>query len=264
MKKMTGIASIVLSSCLHAGTVGEIPTTSPYFVSVGAGYAWSRDAGVRNPDPAFWDPSVNGYDENLGSMGFYSLAAGRSVHPYVDLSFSFLKHLEGNYQKHQFSPVADTPGFTGQSRTRFFKLDNTAYLVNASLHPAESMFETVGISVMPFVGAGIGLGHNVVKDFHTVSLVPTTGNSVGSTTSIGNNNSRTGFAWQANAGLNLRPANGPFSFDVGYRYFDGGRFETARTVLINTGTPTGFSTASRGLSGHLKTNELVFGINWHA
>ncbi len=42
------------------------------------------------------------------------------------------------------------------------------------------------------------------------------------------------FSWQGSLGLNFRPAQSHLSVDIGYRYFDGGKFEGPSLVYTNS------------------------------
>lgn len=250
MKKL-GILTLLISLPLHAGTMGEPTSPSyPWFASIGTGYSWTLKPGIKNPDPTFWDFSVQGYDSSLGDRGFYTFALGKQVHEYLDLSLSYLAHEEFNYQKYQ-TGVSSTPNFSGSVRNRYFKLNNRALLINGFLHPASSWYQVASIELTPFIGAGLGYARNKVNDFHTVATVNVNNTFIGSTTTIGNEGNRNSFAWQGTIGLNLRPQQSHFSVDFGYRYFDGGKFEGPRATY---GNQEGWLSA-KPWSGRLKANQ---------
>lgn len=206
-----------------------------WFASIGTGYSWTRLPGIVNPDPSFWDASLQGYDANLGNRGFYAFALGKQVHEYIDISLSYINNEVFHYQKFQSSVgTGNTPGFTGNRRTRFFDLSNRAVLANAFLHPAQAWTALFGIDLTPFAGAGIGVAQNEVRNFYTVGTENVAGVSVGSTSSISSSETKNYFAWQASAGLNFRPARSHLSVDVGYRYYDGGKFSGSSTVYTNS------------------------------
>lgn len=147
---MSLIALCVSSLSLHAGTMGEVVSpVYPWFASIGTGYSWTEKPGIVNPNPAFWDFSLQGYDSDLGDRGFYTFAVGKQIHQYIDISLSYLDHEVFNYQKFQTSPpgTSGTPGFTGGSRTRYFELDNKALLVNGYLHSGQAWTSLASIVI---------------------------------------------------------------------------------------------------------------------
>ncbi|BCA96239.1 hypothetical protein TUM19329_26000 [Legionella antarctica] len=231
--------------------MGDTRPLYPWFASIGTGYSWTNEPGIINPDPTFWDFSNEGYDSPLGNKGFYTFSIGKQVHEYVDLSLMYLNHEVFNYQKFQ-TGGGTTVGFTGTSRTRYFQLQNRALLVNGFLHPANYLYNPVGLELTPYIGGGIGFSNNEVQDFHTVGTTTVAGVAIGSTSSIGDDTSRNKFAWQGTVGLNIRPQQSHLSANIGYRYFDGGRFEGPGTVFTNS---DGFET-SIPWSGRLKANQL--------
>ncbi|QBR85076.1 porin family protein [Legionella israelensis] len=235
MNKKLSFLAFFTSLPLYAGAMGEVvPPDYPWFASIGTGYSWTEKPGIKNPDPAVWDPAIQGYDASLGDRGFYTFAIGKQVHQYVDISVSYLNHEVFDYQKFQSGALAGQPGFTGNERTRFFRLSNRALLVNGFLHPNRSWANFLGIELMPFVGGGIGFSHNEVRDFHTIGNIVVAGIPIGSTSSIGKPSSKNSFSWQGSLGLNFRPAQSHLSVDIGYRYFDGGKFEGSSLIYTNS------------------------------
>lgn len=251
-KKIFSIAAFASSFALHAGTMGPVEPAYPWFASIGTGYAWSQNSGISNPDPNFWDASSQGYNAPLGDRGFYSFAIGKQVHSMIDVSLSYINPENFNYQKFQ-SSVSATPGFTGDERVRFFTLDNRALLVNMFVHPLETYFTIANIGLTPFAGAGIGYARNKVYNFYTVGTVAVGGTSVGSTTSIGlRDSNKNAFAWQGSLGVNINPNLSHFSVDVGYRYYDGGKFQGPGPIY----TETASYLVGAPWQGRLKTNQL--------
>lgn len=65
MKKKLGIAAIVFSLPLYAGTMGASAEVNPWYASIGTGFSWTELPGIKNPNPAQWDSSVQGYDSPI-------------------------------------------------------------------------------------------------------------------------------------------------------------------------------------------------------
>ncbi|WP_058441243.1 outer membrane protein [Legionella brunensis] len=250
-KRLSLIIFSILSFPSYAGTLGEDVLVYPWFGSIGTGYSWTEKPGIVNPNPAQWAFSAEGYDADLGNRGFYSFALGKQVHDYIDVSISYLVHEVFNYQKFQTAPPGISGPATGDIRTRYFDLDNRAILVNGFLHPMKAWSNFANVAFTPFIGGGIGYAYNEVRDFHTVARLVAAGVPIGSITSIGNPASRSSFAWQASAGVSLKPQQSHFSVDVGYRYYDGGKFEGSSRVFGNADGFVGLSP----WEGRLKANQ---------
>lgn len=259
MNKKIGLIAMLASLPLYAGTMGEVSPGLPWFVSIGTGYSWSVKPGIENPNPAIWDFSNEGYDSPLGNRGFYTFSIGKQVHQYIDLSLTYLDHEVFNYQRFQ-TGGSDTIGFTGNARTRYFQLDNKALLVSGFLHPAQYLYSMVGIELTPYVGAGLGYAKNEVRDFHTVGSTTVAGVAIGSISSIGTATGKNAFAWQGTVGLNLRPQQSHVSTNIGYRYFDGGKFEGPSSIFTNSNGDL----ASTPWTGRLKTNQLFVEFKYTA
>lgn len=262
-KKIIAIALLTNSLSLHAGTIiipenpakPENPFRS-WFAAIGTGYSWTKTPGIVNPNPAQWDFSQQGYDSPLGNRPFYTFEIGKKVHPYFDISINYIYNQQFNYQKFQTGTSA-TPDFTGNARHRFFNLNNQALFLNAFVHPAEPSFAIANIGVTPFAGLGIGYSRSSMSNFHTVSTVNINGNLIGSTSTIGPDTNSDAFAWQGSVGLNITPDNSPLSVDIGYRYFDGGKFKGPNTVF----TGAIFQDATPW-TGHLKANQLFVSLKY--
>ncbi len=235
---------------VYAGTMGGEVKNNPWYAAIGTGYSWTMLPGINNPNPTEWDDSVQGYNSTLGDRGFYTFEAGKQVHSFIDASLMYINHEPFNYQMYQ-SGVSDTEGFTGNMRNRYFNLGNRALLVSGFLHPAEAYYTLGDVGMKPYIGIGIGYASNLVNNFYTVGsqLVDTV--NVGSTSSIGNPVYTNSFAWQGTGGVNFA-ANQHVSIDVGYRYYDGGKFNTSSEVFAES---VGLTAASPW-SGRLQANQL--------
>ena len=225
---------------------------------VGAGYAFSLKAGIKNPDPAFWDFAFEGYDRHLESAPFFFIGFGKKW-CCLDFDISYSYYRPFHYKKFQ-TGVSATPGFTGPSRTRFFDLEHENILFTATFDPKWRYlcYRFCGLQVNPLLGIGIGAGIHHVNNFHTVGFSPTA--LVGSTTSIGKRVTTTSFAWQALAALRFQFGCSPLSLDIGYRYYDGGRFFGPGTVVSNTPTGLGAKQSGKPWRGTLRANEIYLDL----
>jgi len=248
-------AAVVVSSSAATKTNNEA-TMGPWYAFVGTGFAWTLNTGVSNPDPTNWDFANEGYDSDLGHGGFYSLGFGRSITDYLHLDLSYTNYATMHYQKYQTGQGTKI-GSTGNTRTRFFDVDSQSVLINFILQPIEGTFtaQLGDVSVFPFIGAGIGAGFNRVTNFHTVS-------SLGSVTTIGDPNNNTDFAWQGTVGLTAHPNCSHLYLDVGYRYFDGGKFKSADVFTINTPGSLGAKASAAPLQGRFKSNQAYANLRY--
>lgn len=242
---------MMVSSSLLAGSMGDEKIHRPWFVAIGTGYSWTLLPGIDNPNPSEWDASEQGYNSNLGNRGFLTFTLGKAIHEWVDVSVMSMMHENFNYQMFQ-SGFSSTPAFTGNQRNRYFTLNNKSILFNAFVHP-EKFYEYQSMSYRPFISAGIGYAYNYINNFYTVgNQVEGDGlPNVGSTDSIGSPVGTNAFAWQGSAGLSFHVKEYPVSFNTGYRYYDGGRFNGPSNIYTND---SGFL-ASSPWSGQLKANQ---------
>lgn len=264
LKKICGALLIVSSlASTSANASGALPMQKsepacfPWYVLLGTGYAWSEKVGTSNPDPHIWDFANEGYDARIGNEAFYTLGIGREIGDYLNTDLSYTSFSQFHYQKNQTGSSTSNPGFTGNSRTRFYDLDNKNVLINLMLHPAYSsrfILQVGEMNIIPFIGAGAGIGINRVGNFHTVT-------QEGATTSISKPETTTAFAWQGSAGLSLHPEKSHFFFDLGYRYYDGGKYETSDEALVNVGGANGtLLTNLPRWKGRLTTNQIFANV----
>ncbi len=259
LRKMCLLA-LTASLPLHAGTMGTTTAVdeNPWYASIGTGFSWTQLPGIDNPDPSIWDASAQGYNSSLGNRGFYTFEVGKQVHQYIDVSVMYMNHETFNYQMFQ-SGTSNTMGFTGDQRNRYFNLNNRSLLVSGFLHPDHSVYQLSTVNMKPFIGAGIGYALNQVNNFYTVGSTLVNGTAIGSTDSIGNKVNTNSFAWQGSVGLNFSPENSHLSLDAGYRYYDGGKFNTSNHIYVQGASGFGTSVA---WSGKLQANQLFIDLKY--
>lgn len=256
MKKICSLLALFSSLPLHAGTIGEQLLENNWYGAIGGGYSWSLSPGITNPNPSEWDASTEGYNSSLGNRGFYTFEIGKQVQHYVDVSLMYLNHETFNYQMFQ-QGLSNTEGFTGDSRNRYFNLNNRALLVSGFIHPDHDWYKISTFELSPFIGGGVGYALNHIDNFYTVGTVNVSGTAIGSTSSIGNPVNTNSFAWQATAGLSIKPRS-HLSLDVGYRYYDGGNFN-ASSVIYSNSAGLGFATP---WTGRLSANQLFVDLRY--
>lgn len=229
-----------------------------WYGKIQTGYAYSIKAGINNPNPNEWDASIQGYDARLGGSPFVEVGFGRSFAYYLraDVSYTFFDTF--HYEKFQ-TGISQTEGFTGDHRVRFFDLDHQNIMFNLSLYPEKhAYFSFWGLDFSPFIGIGVGAGFSRVSHFYTVAYA----SSIGSTTSLGLKTNKSSFAWQGFGGFRIHPCASFMNLDLGYRYYDGGKFRGPSNVYVNTADFQGAPALSTPFEGKLKTHQFIISFNF--
>lgn len=263
-------SSLFVSSVSLADTVSYKDqvkaTVNPWYVLLGTGYAWSRDAGIDNPSFPQWDSAVQGYDSDLGNSAFTSFGVGKQFWNYFNFDATYTYYANDfDYQKYQ----TNTDSTQIVNRTRYFELTNQSILFNLTLHSGPDLYalKLNPVSIYPFASVGIGASFNRVSDFHTVLYVqetpaPTSPNFTADT-SIGTSDTTTAsFAWQGSVGLSVQPTNGYMVFDIGYRYYDGGTFNGPDEIIANNPVAQGAVIPVTAWDGTLTTNQVFLNVRF--
>ncbi|STY31297.1 Opacity protein and related surface antigens [Legionella wadsworthii] len=258
-KILSYAALTILFNSTYAGAMGELkscPDLScmPWFLEFGSGISWSNTSHIEF-NPIHWNPSPDGYDNRLGTVPLYTAGIGYRFSPLasVDLSYSYRGIYV--YKKHQsFQPSNNVNPFG--DRTRFFDLNSNSIMFQGTLYGqgwSDKLAYEIGNFglIQPIIGGGVGVSYNSISNFHTV-LDATQG-----ITSVMQDLTRASFAWQLNAGIELKKNR--FSLDAGYRYFNAGTFVTNDALITRldalTGAPITTETIP-GWSSSLSANEL--------
>ncbi len=241
MKKTIALSSAsLIFSCMSvfAGTMGTLlPESSPWYIAVNVGYSFAMDANI-SVNPAIWDNATQGYSDNLGATTAVGLGIGTYIGNAFHIDLRGERRGDYKYSKFQTGSSA-TPGFTGDVRTRSFKVTSNALMLSGWLDLGtfwNNLVWNVGaVSLQPFVGAGVGVNYMDVHDFHTV------GAGFGSMGryQIGSiNSSSTGsdVAWHGAAGLSAQ-ITPKATLSVGYNYFDGGKLSFPSYIDSSTSSP---------------------------
>ncbi len=232
------------------------PLDKKWYGTISSGYAYSLKANISYPG-LDWDQAFQGYETHLGGSSFYSFSFGRSLYDHLKCDFSYTVYQGFHYQKFQ-TGFSDTPGFSGRARTRFFDLDHQSLLFNIGFYPENKLyFSIIGLDISPYLGVGLGWGFHRVYHFYTIA----NSSDAGSSTSIGDKQNNTSFAWQTAAGIRIHPINSCISLDLGYRFYVGGRFSSSSNIYSNTPDFLGASDKTSKWRGVLKTNQITLSLN---
>lgn len=249
--------SLSISSAVIAGTMGPVVKAESWYLVGGAGYSWSRDADIT-VDPTIWDFSRQGYSDDLDSAALLFFGVGRYITDYLRLDARFEHRGDYDYSKYQTGENIGVAGFTGDVRTRKFKLESNSVMVNGwldlgNLSP-KLLWQTGTFSIQPFVGGGIGVDYLNVKDFRTISAPFGAGRH--EIASVNQTSTASEFAWRLGAGLSAQLTERT-SLAVGYDYFDGGKIPFPSYILSSLSAPSGRTGVSvTPWNGSLTANEV--------
>jgi hypothetical protein len=273
MKKNVA-AMLCLSSLVgtaFAGTMGEVKTCPdascmPWFVEFGTGASFSNSASINyHPSYNIWPVPTTTYDGSLGTVPIYMAGIGYTVSPLLKIDASYSYRGIYKYAKH-FEYLNNGAGNNSAPNTRYFNLTSNSLMFSATLyakglegsHPElmnRLVKEIDGYGyIQPIIGGGIGVSYNTVTNFHTII------DNTYWMTNAKQDSTFAAFAWQLNAGLDWQVTE-RFSFDVGYRYFNAGRFNSADACINRINSTTGsFVTPawSPNWQAILSANEVYF------
>ncbi len=256
--------TLLSSGIASAGTMGPIDTFKPTsYVKLGSGGSYSMNTHINanNASSVFWDATPEGYNSSLGKTALYSAAFGYNYSPLISADMEFIYRPSYSYSKFQTSTDQGTVNPLG-NKTRRFNLESNSLMANAYLHGA-GWSDKLKINVHdhfnlePFIGGGVGVSFNTLSNFHSVL----TDNTIASTMA---DHFKTSVAWQLSAGLELLSDNA-FSLAAGYRYYNGGRFESNNYLLANRATAANTGLGLHPItpwSGILQANEFFITFSY--
>lgn len=245
MRKLTSIlaASYIMgfSSIAISGDMGPLPKGEPWYLVGGIGYSDSRDARIT-VDPTIWDNAVQGYSNDLGSSALLFAGIGRPLTDYLRFDVRVEHRGDYEYSKFQTGVNVGTPGFTGDVRTRKFKLSSDSLMFNGWLDLGQIsqnlLWQSDRITIQPFVGGGIGVDYLNVKDFLTIAAPFGAGRN--EVASVNQTTTDSTFAWHVSGGLSAQLTERT-TVAVGYKYFDGGDIPFPSFILSSLSAPSGRS-----------------------
>jgi len=234
--------------------------TAAAFLSIGGGYSWSEKASIR-ASSIDWDPAPQGYNSNVKQSEVYTAGIGYHFSVPVSILFETGYRPSFKYSRYQSSVASGTPGFLGV-KTRHFRLSSLAFLFDAFLNKRGDVFNwkpSALFTIAPFIGAGLGVSYNNVYDFHSVQPIPP-GKKAHPIHSIENNKVHAAFAGQVLAGFVFKVSK-RFSFDLGYRWFYGGKF-LSNNYLIDVSLGSTYPESTTQWKGVLRANEIFLNLNY--
>jgi opacity protein-like surface antigen len=234
------------NKCTNAGDI---------FLSLEAGASFSTEASMQvttgNPE-TLWDSTPQGYNSDLGNSAVWGGGIGYQINKLLAVEIEAAHRDSFEYKKFQTSP-----GTPLGNKTRYFDLKNTTVMTNLFLNGSglkgPFSYTNKYYVVDPFVTGGIGWAYNTVDNFHTIEA------SNHARVSMEKSNSRSAFAYQLGAGINVR-TNKNFSVGVGYRFLDAGSF-SSNTYIEAEGTTPALDIPA--WKGDLRTNEVYLNLNYY-
>lgn len=242
MRKTCAFLALLSTWAVYAESMGITDIENPWYGSIGAV--------LTKTNPNRLEIPAEHYNNSLANRGFYTFEIGKQVQHYVDVSLMYLNHETFNYQMYQ-QRIANTGKLPSNSVNHNINLNNRALLVSGFLHPDHDWYKISTVSLSPFIGGGVGYALNQIDSFYPTGSTPVNRSAIGSSSPQSTNS----FAWQASAGLSIHPVT-HLSLDVGYRYYDGGTFDTSNPSFSNTNTHSSSLSLTTPWAGHLSTNQL--------
>lgn len=250
--------------CNPYPSLNQVVCCHPFEIILQLGDSYSNRSHIT-ADPRNWDPSPEGYSNDLDKSVVYAAGVGYQWTPLFSTNVLVSHRPSFDYRKFQTSGAVETPGFLAD-KTRFFDFQNTDIMFDAIFHSG-------GISrclawqvnccndIQIFFGGGVGVAYNTVSNFHTEPEGTIPGDPVRfPIASVIPNETKSDFAWDLTAGLEWRSCN-RFIVGVGYRYLDGGDFQS-NNYVVNTQPDGRLPHRVHPWKGDFTTNEVYLSIGY--
>jgi opacity protein-like surface antigen len=224
-------------------------TPSQLYLRADIGYAWSKDAKIRDVGSAPGSflfcgnaaCSAPGALNDIGDSYVIGAGVGYRVNPNIrtELALAY----RGGFDLDQADAGAPPTTFRG-------KIQNWTAMLNGYYD-----FE-VGGPWKPYVTAGVGVARNKVKTISATNPASATLPALFSNFQLAGDTD-TSFAWTLGAGVGYAVAP-RLTLELGYRYADLGDLKVpAQTVNFNPG-PVSYA----GAQGELKSHEITLGFRF--
>ena len=206
-KRTLGIAFAVIGIVLCFSVIKANAVEPGFYLRVGVGYSWSKDADFREDDPAsnpflfiVWPSSVGG--DVLDDIGDSPIISAGFGYRFNEI---FRTDITASYRWGFELDEMDLAGTAYQA-----DIESTALMVNGYYDIPVDLG-----SFKPFVGAGIGMARNKLDNLAWDDGIAS-GSLPGGT--------ETGFAWQLMLGAAVQ-INDRYAIEFGYRYYDAGEIK---------------------------------------
>jgi hypothetical protein len=201
-----------------------------------------------------WAFALNGYRDDLGISPMYGLGFGYQFIKAFRSDITIEYRPTYSYRRFQITPLSPLG-----NRTRKFRLSNLSFFLNGYLcfEGFNGAYKTHWVTIAPFIGAGIGISYNEVRNFHSISKA-----TLGRVFSMMADRLKAALSAQAQAGLDFTWPH--WAIGIGYRFFYGGKFKTANYFLDN---PNDDPIGAEGVTfpswkGRLMSNEAFLNLRY--
>ncbi|MFI4955973.1 MAG: outer membrane protein [Gammaproteobacteria bacterium] len=229
-------ASIILPLIFSSVAYANEPLLDKFFLGVQGGASFSIQSSldvVTGPNTVTdWDPAPEGYNDNEGDAAVWGGSVGYRVNP------NFLTELEVTTRNDYEYEKVQTGAYP---KTRHFKLNNTSVMAVGTVQSNYSRWFD------PFLRVGLGVAFNEVTDFHST-------HADGSVSAAMEDNTVSSFAFEVGGGLNFHATHN-ILLSLGYRYFNGGEFESDNKLK----SP---AMDIKPWEGYLRANEVYLAFNY--
>ena len=229
-----------------------------------SGYAWAKNAGVINPDPAHFEnvTILDSDDGKLSNVPFGGFALLRNFNDWLSAGFSFESYGLFAYQRSHLNTqaLATTKEFVGPNYSRSFTLSHQSVMLETFLNLPNKWQVALGNTrIKPVLGGGLGIGITNLFDFQTCSFDSVHDDT--QITTIGSNNIKKSLAWCFETGINFQTIGSEVSFGISYRYYHGGQFASGTRYQFNDFVNMGNVLDLPAWTGTIKANELKMYIS---
>jgi opacity protein-like surface antigen len=248
MKPSAFVATLAAALTLTvSGSALAQGAVSPLYLRVDAGYAWSKDAEIRDNGvvPGSFLICGNAPCTSPGSLNdigdSYVIGAGVGYRVAPNIRAELAVAYRGGFELDEGDVVAPTPT-TFQGKIRSW---------NAMLNGYYDF--DFGAPWKPYVMAGIGAARNKFKTISGTNPSSVTLPAFFSNFQLAGD-SETSFAWQLGLGVGYAISAGR-TLEFGYRYVDLGDLKIPAQVVSN-------APAYAGAKGELKSHEITLGFRF--
>lgn len=230
---------------IFSGSVSAQSAPSPLYLRVDAGYAWSKDANIR--DNGQWVICANepcDRPSTLNDIGdSYVLGAGVGYRVNSNIRAELAAGYRGGFELDEADSGVPPTTFKG-------KIRSLSLMLNGYYD-----FDVAG-PWKPYVTAGVGVARNKFRTISATNPAAATLPALFSNFQL-EGDTDTSFAWTLGFGVGYSVGSG-MTLDIGYRYADLGDLKVpAQVVSFNPG-PVSYA----GAKGELKAHELTVGLRF--
>lgn len=260
---MSLTTATLIFGCLSQAQAGASQPASSkgVYIKVEGGYSISQKENFKVDSPySGWD-GVNPADPNfkagnddfkgrIGNSALYGFGLGYRFNDMFRADLSYHQRDNFKYEK-IFSGVVDNTTGIPYSYDRTHNMKSKTLTLNGYVDLARVLCLTHSF-VSPYVGAGLGVSWNTLRDAVTVRSNALNAFAAETFAPI-NSKTKTSFTWNVTLGSTFKVSRN-FDIDFGYRFADLGKFESGTRAADFVGDLTPMKTS------HTYTHEIYLGL----